>query len=76
MRQVAHSRHIAHSQLRSELASKEPLNESLLLDYVQGCSKRWIPGCVKLSEKLCFVYLLQEGERNFHIIFTQPGPTF
>ena len=41
---------------------------------IQGTSKERFPGCVKLGEKLRFVYLLQAGERNFfHLIFTQPG---
>ena len=35
------------------------------LKTVQGCSKTWAPGCVKLGEKVVFINLLQAGERNF-----------
>ena len=62
------------SQLRSELASKEPHNESLLLDYVQVISKRWTPACVKLGKEVALC-LPSAGRRAqlFHLIFTQPG---
>ena len=41
---------------------------------LQGCSKRWAPGCVKLGEKVVFC-LPTAGRRTqlFHLIFTQPG---
>ena len=38
--------------------------------HIQGCTKRLFPGCVKLDEKLRFVYLLQAGERNFFTPFS------
>ena len=37
---------------------------------VQGCSKRWAPGCVNFGEKLRFVYLLLAGNRNFFTSFS------
>ena len=41
---------------------------------LEGISKRWAPGCVKLSENVAF-WLSSAGRRTqlFHLIFTQPG---
>ena len=36
-----------------------------LINHEQGCTKSTFPGCVKLGEKLRFVYLPQAGEHNF-----------
>ena len=46
----------------------------LLPMFVQGFSKRLLPGCVKLGEKVAFC-LPTAGTRTlfFHPIFTQPG---
>ena len=56
--------------LRSGIAQKSTEGErrgvhSSSARAVQSSAKRLFPGCVKLDEKLCFVYLLQAGERNF-----------
>ena len=41
---------------------------------LQGISKRWAPGCVKLGEKVAFCLPTGvNGEQLFHLIFTQPG---
>ena len=48
-----------------------------LINHEQSCTKSTFPGCVKLGEKLCYVYLLQAGERNFFSSFANNlGPTF
>ena len=41
---------------------------------IQGCSKRWAPGCMKSGERVVFC-LPEAGRRMqlFHPIFTQPG---
>ena len=41
-----------------------------LINHEQGCTKSTFPGCVKLGEKLCFVNILQAGERNFFIPYS------
>ena len=48
--------------------------KDLSLAQLQGISKRWVPGCVKLGEKVAFC-LPTAGRRTqlFHLIFTQPG---
>ena len=42
--------------------------------HLQGCTKRWAPGCVKMRWK-SWVLLPAEGKQNatFPPIFTQPG---
>ena len=44
---------------------KDTLQGKSLCPPLQRISKECFPGCVKLGEKLRFVYLLQAGERNF-----------
>ena len=44
--------------------------EGSLCKPLQGCSKWWAPGCVKLGKKLHFVYLVQAGEHNFFTSFS------
>ena len=44
------------------------------LKELQGCTKRWALGCVKLGGKV--VFCLPSADRRkqiFHLIFTQPG---
>ena len=62
---------------QGEASSTMPSFHMLLQRTLQGCSKRWAPGCVKLDEKFSFC-LPSAGRRTqlFHLIFTQPGPTF
>ena len=42
---------------------------------LQGCCKRWAPGCVKMRWKSC-VLLPAEGKQLFHPISNNLGPTF
>ena len=58
--------------------SVDPLSYGSTKYFLQGCSKRWAPGCEKMGEKVAFAYLLQEaGKCNCFTSFLHNlGPTF